>query len=352
MLGNILFLSLVGVTSAGFGPLALYNALEGNTYTFSEYAISPYSSVYNSNISYGDFDTYVVENNMYSYQRYTSGSSVGCSSPRTMKLFIACGSTSSLGPVSEPSPCSYQSVLEMPQACGVSFAVGSEYASPSPAPSANATVVVIPPSSIDGYVGMILGALGVTGVGAIIAMQVFKAIKNKGGLTAALKANSAKIDEVMAKIPVPDSVKQGLKSAAEKQIERIDVELDKKLKTTRSKLAMLEGRKYVEDSELDIRPPLRHKPSEPVIRNKSPAQEPKVKVEVRSPTPDVELTVNAKHVVDLDKEPPKPAPIVEEEVKVCVPEAPTTAKLEVSAADLEEIKALLMRRNKQFAVAE
>ena len=157
-----LLASLFGVANAGFGPIALYNAIEGNTYNFSSYTVQPYLSVYYQNVSYGSFNTYVAENNIYTYQYYTSGSSVGCAAARTMKLFVSCGSTPSLGPVSEPTSCNYQAIMEIPQACGVSFVVGSEQASVTPAPSANATAIVVAPSSTDGMIGMILGALGVS----------------------------------------------------------------------------------------------------------------------------------------------------------------------------------------------
>jgi hypothetical protein len=68
MLFSLLSASLVGLASAGFGPMGLYNAIEGTTLTFGNYAVNPYLSVQYQNLSYGSFDTYVVENNMYTYQ--------------------------------------------------------------------------------------------------------------------------------------------------------------------------------------------------------------------------------------------------------------------------------------------
>ena len=180
MLFSLLTASLVSLASAAFGPMALYNAIEGTTLTFGSYVVNPYLSVQYQNLSYGSFDTYVVENNMYTYQRYIGGSASGCAAARTMKLYIACGSPASLGPVSEPTSCNYQAIMEIPQACGVSFAVGNELMSPTPMPSANATVIAASSSSsLDGYIGMILGAVGVSGVGVVIAIQVYNYEKQR-----------------------------------------------------------------------------------------------------------------------------------------------------------------------------
>ena len=363
MLFSLLTASLVGLASAGFGPMALYNAIEGTALTFGSYSVNPYLSVQYQNLSYGNFDTYVAENNMYTYQRYVGGSASGCAAPRTMKLYIACGSPASLGPVSEPTACNYQAIMEIPQACGVSFAVGNELMSPTPMPSANATAIVAASSSLDGYIGMILGAVGVSGVGVVIAIQVYNSMKNKGGLSQLFKAHTATIDKAMNKLPVPDSVKKSIKSVAEKQIDRLDAEIDKKMKTTRSKIAELEGRKYEEDVELDIIPkaPPRRQSVEVVSKPKTPTvdldAEPVRKVAVRSPTPEpprkiVERAPSPEPVrkvaspepVKVEVAPPMPDPEAEKKVD--------TAKLEISLTDLEEIKALLQRRNKTFAVAE
>jgi hypothetical protein len=377
MLFTLLAASLVGLASAGFGPMGLYNAIEGTTLTFGSYAVNPYLSVQYQNLSYGNFDTYVAENNMYTYQRYVGGSASGCAAPRTMKLYIACGSPASLGPVSEPTACNYQAIMEIPQACGVSFAVGNELMSPTPMPSANATAIVAASSSLDGYIGMILGAVGVSGVGVVIAIQVYNSMKNKGGLSQLFKAHTATIDKAMNKLPVPDSVKKSIKSVAEKQIDRLDAEIDKKMKTTRSKIAELEGRKYEEDIELDIipkAPPRRQstevsiaKPktptvdldAEPVRRvvarsptpepvrkivERAPSPEPVRKAVARSPTPEPVRKVASPEPVRVEVAPPMPEPEAEKKVD--------TAKLEISLTDLEEIKALLQRRNKTFAVAE
>lgn len=356
MLFPLLFTSIVGVASAAFGPMSLYNSIEGTTFTFGSYSVNPYLSVQNQNVSYGNFDTYVAENNMYTYQRYIGGSSVGCAAARTMKLYIACGSPASLGPVSEPTACNYQAIMEIPQACGVSFAVGNELMTPTPLPSANATVIASSPSSLDGYIGMILGALGVSGVGVVIAIQVFNSMKNKGGLSSLFKAHAATIDKAMNKLPVSDSMKKSIKSVAEKQIDRLDAEIDKKMKTTRSKIAELEGRKYEED--VQVAPPTRRQSTEPVSKPKTPTvdldaepvrkpktptvdldAEPVRKPAVRSPTPEVQRAPSPEPV-KVEIAPPEPEKKIE------------TAKLEISMSDLEEIKNLLQRRNKQFAVAE
>jgi hypothetical protein len=263
--------------------------------------------------------------------------------------------------------------MEIPQACGISFAVGNELMSPTPMPSANATAIVAASSSLDGYIGMILGALGVSGVGVVIAIQVYNSMKNKGGLSQLFKAHTATIDKAMNKLPVPESVKKSIKSVAEKQIDRLDAEIDKKMKTTRSKIAELEGRKYEEDVELDIpKPPPRRQSVEVVSKPKTPTvdldAEPPRKVVARSPTPEpprkvvMERAPSPEPVRKVVARSPTPEPVRKapspEPVKVEVaPEAEAekktdTAKLEISLTDLEEIKALLQRRNKTFAVAE
>ncbi len=295
-------------------------------------------------MSYGQFNDYVATNGVYTYQYYTGGSSAGCASARTMKLYIDCGSVTSLGPVSEPTPCSYQSVLVVPQACGISFAVGSEFASPSPSPK-NATAAVATSSSADGYIGMILGAVGVSGVGVVIAIQVYNSMKNKGGLKALFAAHSADIDKVLDKVPVSDSVKKSMKDLASKQVEKLDSVVDEKLKTTRQKIAKLEGRK--DEIEVDVAP----------SRSQSPiAQKTQKFSQIRRSS------------MDLDSAPPSKvtSPVVAEAPKQVIVTAPSpppvlpepepareeTAKLEISLNDLEEIKKLLERRNKKFAVAE
>ena len=336
--------------------MGLYNAIEGTTLTFGNYAVNPYLSVQYQNLSYGSFDTYVVENNMYTYQRYIGGSTSGCAAARTMKLYVACGSPAALGPVSEPTACNYQAIMEIPQACGVSFTVGNELMSPTPMPSANATAIIAASSSLDGYIGMILGAVGVSGVGVVIAIQVFNSMKNKGGLSQLFKTHAATIDKAMNKLPVPDSVKKTIKTVAEKQIDRLDSEIDKKMKTTRSKIAELEGRKYEEDVELDIpRAPVRRQSADVISKPKTPTvdldAEPVRKPIVRSPTPEPPRKVVVERAPSPIPEPVKvevalPMPEPEAEKKV------DTAKLEISLSDLEEIKALLQRRNKTFAVAE
>jgi hypothetical protein len=197
-------------------------------------------------------------------------------------------------------------------------------------------------------------------------------MKNKGGLSQLFKAHAATIDKAMNKLPVPDSVKKTIKTVAEKQIDRLDSEIDKKMKTTRSKIAELEGRKYEEDVELDIpRAPVRRQSADVISKPKTPTvdldAEPVRKPIVRSPTPEPPRKVVVERAPSPIPEPPRkvvveraPSPIPEP-VKVEVappmpePEAEKkidTAKLEISLTDLEEIKALLQRRNKTFAVAE
>jgi hypothetical protein len=351
MLFSLLAASLAGLASAGFGPMGLYNAIKGTILTFGSYSVNPYLSVQYQNLSYGNFDTYVAENNMYTYQRYIGGSASGCAAARTMKLYIACGSPASLGPVSEPTACNYQAIMEIPQACGISFTVGNELMSPTPMPSANATAIVAAPSSLDGYIGMILGSVGVSGVGVVIAIQVYNSMKNRGGLSQLFKAHTATIDKAMNKLPVPDSVKKTIKSVAEKQIDRLDDEIDKKMKTTRSKIAELEGRKYEEDVELDILPkaPPRRQSVDVISKPKTPivdldAEPVRKTVVERAPSPEPVRKVASPEPVKVEVVPPMPEPVAE--IKS------DTAKLEISLTDLEEIKALLQRRNKTFAVAE
>ncbi len=341
----ILLASLVGVASAAFGPASLYNSLSTQTLNLNGYVIQPYLQVSNGNVSYGQFNDYVATNGVYTYQYYTGGSSVGCASARSMKLYIDCGSTTSLGPVSEPMPCSYQSVLTVPQACGISFDVGSEFASPSPAPK-NATVAAATSSSADGYIGMILGAVGVSGVGVVIAIQVYNSMKNKGGLKALFTAHSATIDKVLDKVPVSDSVKKSLKDVASKQVEKLDSVVDEKLKTTRQKIAKLEGRK--EEIEVDVVP----------SRSQSPvAQKTQKFSQIRRSSIDLDIAPASKVTSPVTEAPkqvvvralsPHPIPIIPEPE----PAREETAKLEISLNDLEEIKKLLERRNKKFAVAE
>lgn len=248
----MLLSSLFGFASSAFGPLTLYNSIEGITLNLNGYIIQPYLSVQYQNISYGNFNTYVTENNVYTYQYYTGGSASGCASQRTMKLFIDCNSVTSLGPISEPSSCNYQGILEIPQACGISFAVGNELVSVTPSPSRNASATAITINPIDGYIGMILGAVGVSGVGIIIAIQVYNSMKNKGGLAALFKANSSQIDKVIEKLPVSDSVKRGVKTFAERHVEKIDAEIDKKLKSVRSKISIIEGKPHIETVEVEV----------------------------------------------------------------------------------------------------
>lgn len=355
MLFSLLTASLVSLATAGFGPMGLYNAIEGSTLTFNSYSINPYLSVQYQNLSYGNFDTYVSENNMYTYQRYVGGSAFGCSAPRTMKLYIACGSPASLGPVSEPTACNYQAIMEIPQACGVSFYVGNELMSPTPLPSANATAVVAASSSLDGYIGMILGAVGVSGVGVMIAIQVFNSMKKRGGLSSLFKTHTAIIDKAMNKLPVSESMKKTIKSVAEKQIDRLDAEIDKKMKTTRSKIAELEGRKYEEDIELELPKQLPRRQSKipTVDLDAEPPRKQISEVVSKPKTPTVDIAVEPPRkqtpIPEVIEKAPSPEPV---KIEVEAEKKPDVAKLEISLSDLEEIKALLQRRNKQFAVAE
>jgi hypothetical protein len=85
---------------------------------------------------------------------------------------------------------------------------------------------------------------------------------------------------------------------------------------------------------------------EPVrkIVERAPSPEPVRKAVARSPTPEPVRKVASPEPVKVEVAPPMPEPEAEKKVD--------TAKLEISLTDLEEIKALLQRRNKTFAVAE
>lgn len=329
----ILLASLAGVASAAFGPSLLYDTLSTQTLSLNGYTIQPYLSVMNGNVSYGQFNTYVAQNGVYTYQQYTGGSSAGCPAPSSMNLFIDCGSVTRLGPVAQPSPCMYQAVLTLPQACGISFEVGNEFASPSPLPRNATAAAAATSSSSDGLIAMVLGALGVSGVGIVIAIQVFNSMKNKGGLRSLWKANAGKIDQVLAKVPVSDSVKKSMKNIVDKNIDQLDSALDEKLKGAREKIAKLEN----------------------------PSDDIEVKVDERPPSPVAKKTqkfseIRRTSVPELDTPPPAPVakspPPAPAPAPAPEPAQPETAKLEVSLADLAEIKNLLQRRNKQFAVAE
>jgi hypothetical protein len=221
------------------------------------YEIKPYNEVTligAQNISYGLYNNYVDYNRVYVYQSYTGGSTaLGCT-PRSMDLAVTCGSQVSLSAIEEIPACTYHGTLYTPDACGVNFAIGQEYASVSstPLPSASATPLYMitawpttspvnvsatstplfywtPYPSYDpnngtspfaflagtsGTTATILGAIAVGGLGLAGAAYVINHFRKGGSikdLASKAMANRQRISNMVKDIPiVPDSIKKGL----------------------------------------------------------------------------------------------------------------------------------------------
>jgi hypothetical protein len=230
------------MASAAFGPITLFNSLASRTINSNEYEIKPYVEVKRDDVSLGYFNNYVVENGVYSHHLYSDGDTdVDCASPNSLKLFIICGNTEFLGPVSFYQPCKYQALLQTPAACGVDFSLGDELVAltPSASPFGNSTIVA---SSGSSTVALALGGLGLSGAMVVIIMQVIKAVRTKGGLSMLLKGNRGKINGVlnnaMKNVPLSDEMKKNITSMVDKQAEslvgKIDTALDKKLQGVRT----------------------------------------------------------------------------------------------------------------------
>ncbi len=230
------------MVSAAFGPITLFNSLASRTISSNGYEIKPYMEVKKGNISLGVFNEYVVENGLYSHHLYSSGTTqAGCVDANSLKLFIICGNTEIVGPVSYSQPCKYQSLLQTPFACGVDFSVGDEQVAltPSPRPYGNSTIIGSSPSST---AALALGALGVSGAMVVIIMQIVKAVRTKGGLSRLLKGNMGKVNGVlndaMKNVPLSDEMKKSITSMVDKQAEslvgKLDTALDQKLQGVRT----------------------------------------------------------------------------------------------------------------------
>lgn len=237
--------TLLSMASAAFGPIALFNSLAPRTINLNEYEIKPYVEVKRDDMSLGYFNTYVVENGAYSHHLYSDGDTdVDCISPNSLKLFIICGNTEFLGPVSFYQPCKYQALLQTPSACGVDFSVGDELVAltPSVRPSGNSTVGGVVISSPSSTAALALGALGVSGTMVVIIMMIVKAVRTKGGLSALLKGNRGKINGVLngalKNVPLSDEMKKNITSMVDKQAEslvgKLDTALDQKLQGVRT----------------------------------------------------------------------------------------------------------------------
>ena len=236
--------TLLSIASAAFGPITLFNSLAARTISLNGYEIKPYMEVKKDNVSLGIFNEYAVANGVYSYHLYSDGDiEEDCVAANSLKLFIICGNTEFLGPVSHYQPCKYQALLQTPSACGVDFSVGDELVAltPTASPSGNSTISALAPSA-SSTAALALGAIGVSGAMVVVIMQVVKAIRTKGGLSMLLKGNRGKINgalnNVMKNVPLSDEMKKNITSMVDKQAEslvgKLDTALDKKLQGVRT----------------------------------------------------------------------------------------------------------------------
>ncbi len=276
------------MASAAFGPITLFNSLASRTISLNGYEIKPYMEVKKDNVSLGIFNQYVVENGVYSHHLYSDGDSdVDCASPNSLKLFIICGNTEFLGPVSFYQPCKYQALLQTPSACGVDFSVGDELVAltPSAFPSGNTTVgALVGSSSTSSTAALALGALGVSGAMIVVIMQIVKAIRTKGGLSMLLKGNMGKVNgalnNVMKNVPLSDEMKKNITSVVDKQAEslvgKLDNVLDKKLQGVRTETG--------EGNDLEAAKNLIG-----LITKKAPVEQPEIVVATELPSVPTEL---------------------------------------------------------------
>lgn len=127
-------LALFGLASAGTGPSALYNALNGQTFNPPGYTIVMYQSCMqnqNAGNPCGSFTTFESSNGVYTRQVYGPAACSG-SCCRTFYLSFACGQTISMSGVSENTICTYSATMTHPNICGLDMTVGNEAASMSP----------------------------------------------------------------------------------------------------------------------------------------------------------------------------------------------------------------------------
>lgn len=236
--------TLLSMASAAFGPITLFNSLAPRTISLNGYDIKPYMEVKKDNVSLGIFNEYAVANGVYSYHLYSDGDiEEDCVAANSLKLFIICGNTEFLGPVSHYQPCKYQALLQTPAACGVDFSVGNELVAltPTASPFGNSTISALAPSA-SSTAALALGAIGVSGAMIVVIMQVVKAIRTKGGLSMLLKGNKGKVNSVlnnaMKNVPLSDEMKKNITSMVDKQAEslvgKLDTALDKKLQGVRT----------------------------------------------------------------------------------------------------------------------
>ena len=127
-------LALFGLATAGTGPSALYNALNGQTFNPPGYTIVMYQSCMqnqNAGNPCGSFTTFESSNGVYTRQVYGPAACSG-SCCRTFHLSFACGQTVSMSGVSENTICTYSATMTHPNICGLDMTVGNEAASMSP----------------------------------------------------------------------------------------------------------------------------------------------------------------------------------------------------------------------------
>lgn len=220
------------MASAAFGPITLFNSLASRTLSSNGYEFKPYMEVKKDSIILGVFNDYVVQDGVYSHHLYSGDSTQeGCVEVTSLKLFIICGNTEFIGPVSYSQPCKYQALLQTPAACGVDFSVGDELLAPTP--SGNSTTGVIIASSVSSTVALALGALGISGAMVVIIMQIVKAVRTKGGLRMLLKGKMGKVNGVlnnaMENVPLSDEMKKKITSMIDKQADSLVVKLDNAL---------------------------------------------------------------------------------------------------------------------------
>ena len=292
--------TLLSMASAAFGPITLFNSLAPRTISLNGYEIKPYMEVKKDNVSLGVFNQYVVENGVYSHHLYSDGDSdVDCVSPNSLKLFIICGNTEFLGPVSHYQPCKYQALLQTPSACGVDFSVGDELAALTPSAtvsatvSGNSTASGIAASSPSSSAALALGALGVSGAMIVVIMQIVKAVRTKGGLSMLLKGNMGKVNgalnNAMKNVPLSDEMKKNITSMVDKQAEslvgKLDSALDQKLQGVRTETG--------EGNDLEAAKNLIG-----ILTKKAPVQQPEIVVATEVPAtelpsiPEAEETEN------------------------------------------------------------
>ena len=147
MLRLFAVLGILGTLEAALGPQPLYDRLYGQTLNTAgtmfggggaTYTVRPYvdaNQQAGGTYFLGTFNTYVATNGVYDYMYFSGGSSAGCPRQRDLKMYVNCGSTFVTNSVAEPSICAYTLNVSLPEACGVSFAVGAETASALPMPS-------------------------------------------------------------------------------------------------------------------------------------------------------------------------------------------------------------------------